>query len=135
MRANKKTVPFSIRLDQKLKAIVEKYAKEKKTNDTNAMRSIILDWASRTEGFSTMLFFTDPDAWRMQVADEEIKRDMAINLLNGSKAYFEYSPKLLLDVFCEAKELSPLTDEETENLRAAMERFEKLNSNLLLEEE
>jgi hypothetical protein len=117
MRTNNvKTVPYSIRFDAKHRTIIEKFALQQKTNETEAIRAIILDWASRTEGFSSMLFFTDPEAWERYAAEMEVLRSMAINLLNGSKAYLEYSPRLLSQVCDEAKKLAPLTDEETENL-------------------
>jgi hypothetical protein len=120
MRTNSvKTVPFSIRFDAIHRKIIEKYALKYKTNETEAIRAIILDWASRTEGFSSMLFFTDPDAWERYMAEIDVLRGMAVNLLNGSKAYLEYSPRLLSQVCEEAEKLAHLTDEESENLATA----------------
>jgi hypothetical protein len=108
--------------------ILEKYAAERKTNQTAAIREIILDWASRTDGFSSMLFFTDKEAWEKYAAEINLVRDMAINLLNGSRTYTEYSPKLFKQVCDEAEKLLSLPGKfkkikEAANLEAAKEMF------------
>jgi hypothetical protein len=130
MRANikrLKTIPYSIRFDLIHQLILEKYAAERKTNQTAAIREIILDWASRTDRFSSMLFFTDKEAWEKYAAEINLVRDMAINLLNGSTTYTEYSPKLFKQVCDEAEKLLAVTGKlkikEVKNLEAAKEIF------------
>jgi hypothetical protein len=130
MRANikrLKTIVYSVRFDLIHRLILEKYAAERKTNQTVAIREIILDWASRTDGFSSMLFFTDEEAWKKYAAEIELVRDMAINLLNGSTTFTEYSPKLFKQVCDEAEKLLTVTGklkiEEVRNLTEAKKLF------------